>query len=180
MKIERVQGGSTDGRDTHKSHYYRHAFNTALLELGLLHHEASVVDPFARNCPWGEDTTNDIDITTKANHHQCGRDFLQSLPSACADVVLFDPPFSQRQAVEKYGAHTNLYTDGTYISDCMLAIERVLKPGGILLKLGFNSTRHRPTFELVRTWLVNFGGNRNDVIVTMWQMTQHTLREYGI
>lgn len=175
-EIERIQSGSRSGIETHESDFYKVAFDFAckLKSCGV------TIDPFARNCPWARENTNDIDITTDAHHHMDALDYLKGWENDAADLVLFDPPFSQRQAVEKYGAHTNLYTDGKYVSGCMAEIERVLVPGGLLLKLGYNSTRHCGTFDLVKMWVVNFGGNRNDVIVTLWRKGNHTLREWGM
>lgn len=176
--IERIQAGSNAGIETHESEYYKEAYDFACQFIENL--DGEVIDPFARNCPWAGENTNDIDITTEARHHMDALDYLKSWGNDAAALVLFDPPFSQRQAVEKYGAHTNLYTDGKYVSACMGEIERVLRAGGLLLKLGYNSTRHRDTFDLLKVWLVNFGGNRNDVIVTLWRKGNHTLREWGI
>lgn len=178
MEIERVQAGSRDSRATHESDFYKVAYDFALQFIE--DRDGEIVDPFARNCPWAGENTNDIDITTDAVHHMDALDYLKGWENDAAALVLFDPPFSERQAVEKYGAHTNLYTDGKYLSGCMAEIERVLVPGGLLLKLGYNSTRHRDTFDLVRMWVVNFGGNRNDVIVTLWRKGNHTLREWGM
>jgi len=178
--IERIQAGSRDSRATHESEYYRAAFEYACIRIAEEGVNPVYVDPFARDCPWAGENTNDIDITTDAVHHMDALDYLKAWENDAADLVLFDPPFSQRQAVEKYGAHTNLYTDGKYVSGCMAEIERVLVPGGLLLKLGYNSTRHRDTFDLVKMWVVNFGGNRNDVIVTLWRKGNHTLREWGM
>jgi predicted methyltransferase len=178
LHFERIQGGGADGTETHRSQYYIQAYEAALILVEK--RKPVIVDPFARNCPWAGPNTNDIDLTTDAVHHMDAADYLASIGDESVDLVLFDPPFSQRQATEKYGAHTNLYTDGRYVSRCIAEIERMLKPGGYLLKLGYNSTRHRDTFDLMKGWIVNFGGNRNDVIVTIWRKGSHTLREWGI
>lgn len=171
-----IQGGIQDAMDTHEGEYYRAGFTAAMDGMTA---RGVIVDPFARNCEWGT-LTNDIDPDTKAAQHLDAVDFLKTIPDRCADVVLFDPPFSPNQA-ERYGVGmSNIYTDGKYVSQCMKEIERVLKTGGRLLKLGYNSCRHRPTFRLQRVWLVNFGGNRNDVIMTLWGKSNHTLDEWGV
>lgn len=138
-----------------------------------------IADPFARNCQIGGKYTNDIDENTEARFNLDAKDFLCSMESGVFDGVIFDPPFSQRQAERYEAGHSNVYTEPGYVRDCMYEIERMLKPGGYLLKFGFNSTRHRQSFELQRMWSVNFGGNHNDTIVTLWRKEQHHLGEWS-
>jgi hypothetical protein len=171
--FERIQGGSLDGINTHESHYYELGFET------MLNHSINpvIVDPFARNCSWGT-LTNDIDENTVAQSHMDALLWLESIDDGIADFVLFDPPFSRRQADEKYTGHVNVYTDPGYVSKCFKEIVRILKDGGKVLKLGYNSTRHSTLLDFEKGWIVNFGGNRNDVIMTIWWKGQKTLDEY--
>jgi hypothetical protein len=60
----------------------------------------------------------------------------------------------------------------------MKEIERVLKPGGILLKLGYNSSKPSKNFDLLEIIVVNFGGTRNDVIVSIWKKNTTTLDNF--
>ena len=170
MRFERIQGGSLDGRDTHRSHYYELGFERMLNGS----RDPVVVDPFARNCTWGT-LTNDIDPKTNATDHVDALCWLELMPSRTADYVLFDPPFSGRQSDEKYAGHVNVYTDPGYVTKCFQEISRILKPGGKVLKLGYNSSRHSSLLDLEEGWIVNFGGNRNDVIMTIWVKAQTTL-----
>ena len=104
---------------------------------------------------------------------------VQEYPDAIKfDLCIFDPPFSGRQSDEKYDGHINVYTDPGYVKKCMIEVGKILKPGGYLLKFGYNSSRHLKCLELVKMWVVNFGGNRNDVIVTLWRNEQKTLQEW--
>lgn len=171
--FERIQGGSSDGINTHESHYYELGFET------MLHRSVNpvIVDPFARNCSWGT-MTNDIDENTDAQSHMDALLWLESIDRSIADYVLFDPPFSRRQAEEKYSGHVNVYTDPGYVTKCFKEIERILKNGGKVLKLGYNSTKHSKLLDLEKGWVVNFGGNRNDVIMTIWRKGQTTLDKY--
>lgn len=174
--MEMFYGSSRDGMETHESIYYRRAWEKVRSHYGP---DCVVVDPFARNCVWGT-ITNDLNPDTRADHHLDALDFMRGLDTESAEIVLFDPPFSPNQA-EAYGeGMSNIYTQGAYMSDLMREIERVLRGGGRMLKLGYNSTKHRPTFVLERVTLVNFGGNRNDVIVTQWMKSMSRLDSYGI
>jgi hypothetical protein len=188
MNFQRIVGGSFDSRETHKSQYYilgfarmvsRHFSDiTSLEKFGK--HKPLIADPFARNCDWATHT-NDIDPSTKADSHMDALEWLKTLETQSFDLVLFDPPFSKRQAEEKYEAgHVNIYTDSNYVSKSWGEIARILKPGGRALKLGYNSSRHSPVFELEQGWVVNFGASRNDVIMTLWQKRQTRIDDYWI
>lgn len=135
-----------------------------------------IVDPFARNCKWAT-CTNDIDPDTSAEIHMDALEFLRSIPfRGWADCVIFDPPFSPRQAEEKYqSGHINVYTDPGYVRKCMKEIVRLLKPGGVLIKLGFNSTRHDPILEATHLYYINSGGNHNDVCCSIWRIANERL-----
>lgn len=176
MTWERIQGGSSDGLDTHQTTYWKKIWKEILREEG--EHLDLIIDPFARNCEIAH-ITNDIDPETRAQFHLDAKVFLEDsvvLGLPCG-FVIFDPPFSARQADRYEAGHINIYTDPGYVSSCMKSIERLLIPGGRMLKFGFNSTRHSPLFRLLRGWVVNFGGNRNDVIVTLWEK-EMTLEDF--
>ena len=177
MRFERIQGGSSDGLDTHRSKYFQLGYRTMINPTPfkfLAHHKTA--DPFARNCSWGTHT-NDIDPSTEAQSHMDALEWLQSLPTGEFSYVLFDPPFSSRQA-EKYEAgHVNVYTDPGYVKKCFDEIFRVLTYHGLVLRLGYNSSRPNG-FEIKQGWIVNFGGNRNDVIMTILVKNQSTLGDF--
>jgi len=174
MRFSRIQGGSSDSRNTHQSHYYELGFERMLNGS----RDPVVVDPFARNCSWGT-LTNDIDPETNASNHMDALCWLESLDRQSADFVLFDPPFSKRQADEKYAGHVNVYTDPGYVKKCFKEIASILKPGGKVLILGYNSSKHSKILELEEGWIVNFGGNRNDVVMTIWRKAQTTLGDWA-
>lgn len=178
MKFEYHKGGSNDNRDTHLSKYYIDSFNYCLKLLKEKNIEGVIIDPFARLCKWG-DITNDINPAYKTDYNLDCVDFLNRMRSNISKLVLFDPPFSSRQCEEKYqNADVNLYTTDK-ISKCQKHIERILVPGGLVLKLGYNSNfTNRKNFDLICIKLVSFGGNRNDVIVSIWRKNTHTLNEF--
>ena len=177
MIIERFQGGSHDGIDTSESTYYVRGFNKALLKTKDV--EGEIIDPFARNCKWGT-IRNDMDPSIKTVHYNLeSLDFMKLMKTNSAKIVLFDPPFSDRQAKKYELGDTNLYCSGDgRIGKLCKEIERVLKPGGVMVKLGYNSSRPTKNFDLVELMVVNFGGTRNDVILSIWRKNTTTLHQF--
>ena len=189
MNFERMIGASSDGLETHKTGYYLKGFAEMIGSWykaqpgyawpGLV---PVICDPFARNCEWAGKWTNDIDSNTKAKFNMDALDFLKKMDKQKFDCVLFDPPFSQIQAERKYeSGHVNVYTDPKYVKQCFSEISRILRPGGKVLKLGYNSSRHSPVLDLDKGYIVNFGANRNDVIMTLWTKRQtHLNSDYWL
>ncbi len=169
--------------DTCETNYFRAAMEDLYPRLHRIKATASkppmIADPFARNCLIGHPHTNDIDPETRAEHHLDALDFLCSLDTGAFDAVLFDPPFSDNQARRYEHGTTNIYTSPGAIPLLMSEIERVLKPGGYLLKFGFNTSRHKGHFDLVRVLVVNHGGNHNDTLVSLWQKANHNLAAWS-
>ena len=177
--FERIIGGSADSGDTHKSAYFQvgiaHLVEDKMNNVFPRISDYTIADPFARNCMIGTHT-NDIDQNTKAIDHMDALVWLKTQEDQYFDSVIFDPPFSEIMADRKYLAgHVNIYTVPGYVSECFTQITRILKPGGKVLKLGYNSTRHHPLLDLKKGWIICFGGNRNDVIMTLWQKNQFHL-----
>ena len=55
-----------------------------------------IVDPFANDSTIGT-ITNDLNPKFDTDYHMDALDFLKSIDTAYADVVLYDPPYSPRQ-----------------------------------------------------------------------------------
>jgi len=182
MKYTRIQGEVRDSINTHETKWFR----KILSEVGrILHYsngridwDMTICDPFARNCTLGGKYTNDMNEETHAFNHMDALEWLKTLDSNKFDLVLFDPPFSEVQADRKYGEATNIYTIPGYVPACMKEIQRILKPGGWFLKFGYNTNSSHSDFEIKRVWNVHFGGNKNDVLVSYFQMNQTTLKEW--
>lgn len=181
--FKRYQAGSAEGLDTHNGKYYAHGFKRC----GIItsHLEGLVLDPFARYCPWG-DITNDINTDCPTTHHMDALEFLNlMLETHGANsfrIVLMDPPFSENQSrryeAEVDGEVSNIYTNPTLASKIFKAASKLVMPGGVLLKLGYNTTRPDEHMELVEGWTVNFGGQRQDVLMTIWKNPNSNLNSW--
>lgn len=121
-----------------------------------------VVDPFCGKSWWG---------TIRNDLAQGGVDaevFCRSL-HVVADAIIFDPPYSPRQISECYkGLGRKVTGEDTQNARLYKRVREplaaLLKPGGIALSFGWNSTgfgRGWPTEEIM---LVRHGGAHNDTI----------------
>lgn len=81
----------------------------------------------------------------------------------CFGTVVFDPPYSAHQAVVSY----NMGPRKQRVSHARDVVEYVLRPGGRVISLGWNSTGMSGGrgFEKEGLLLVNHGGSHNDTIV---------------
>lgn len=102
--------------------------------------------------------------------------YIKSIPYESQDIVLYDPPYSQRQLREMYDKQGISYDmNSSYWTKINKEIFRVLKPGGICIKFGWNSSRISEFVDIVETMLVCHGGMHNDTIVTVQRKLNHTL-----
>ena len=134
-----------------------------------------VVDPFARSSQWGT-ITNDLNPDTAALFHLPAEEFVTNdlFDNGCADVVLFDPPYSPRQIMECYQQiGRKCSTQDTQNARLYKAVkdglDRLLKPEGIAICCGWNSMGMGVGrgYELIEILLVPHGGAHNDTIVTV-------------
>ena len=172
-----TDGSAYKSADTHQlpafSKLYRIAMNLKISSNVL---QPRVVDPFARMCQWGT-VRNDINpnfFPQYTTHCMDALEFLSKEATQETDVVLLDPPFSDRQSNEEYGTN-NLYTNPKYISDLGKEIFRILKPNGLVIKCGFNSNPPGKGFDLLALHICNMGGSRNDILISLWRKNQKTL-----
>lgn len=133
-----------------------------------------IVDPFA-NTNKIATITNDLDPQYDTLYHMDATEFLKELPNDCADLILYDPPFSPRQVKESYrmlDMTVNMATtQASYWSRQKEEIARVVKSGGIAITCGWNSggIGLQRGFEPIEILLVAHGGWHNDTIVTVEQ-----------
>jgi len=174
-------GGS--GKDTHLHEGYQAAFAYArklMNKINLNNPNELILDLFARKCPWGT-IRNDLNnkFLKKGFTNVC-KDALQltkEFKNEEVDIILLDPPFSTRQAIDKYEevGRSNLYTDPKYMSTLGSECTRILAHNGIIIKVGYNSNAPSKDLTLKALMLSRYGASRNDVIYTVWQKTQTSL-----
>lgn len=142
------------------------------------------IDPFAGNNSRA-DITNDLNPNRPTTFHLDALDFLRLQPSNYYNGVLYDPPYSFRQAKECYNhygkdlfiQHDYIPTMMDYWASCKIEISRITKTDGIVISCGWNSNGigHNKGFELVELMLLAHGGSKNDTIITVERKTAYTL-----
>jgi len=130
------------------------------------------VDPFARNKRWAT-FTNDLNPTTKAEHHMDAEDFLNMLATqgVKADLVIFDPPYSPRQISECYKS-IGLEVGMKETQSALLyqrvrdSIAKICAPESVVLSFGWNTVGmgKRHSFQPIEIMLCCHGGAHNDTI----------------
>ena len=96
-------------------------------------------------------------------------DFCKSLDEASCDAVLFDPPYSPRQISECYksiGLKAAMADtqNGALYARVRAPLLRALKPGGIALSFGWQSSGFGRALTTLEVLLVQHGGAHNDTI----------------
>lgn len=149
----------------------------------------TVVDPFANNMNIKQYLreqdyfSNDIDNSYNCDCSLDAVDYLKGFIDNSVDIILFDPPFSNRQVSECYKklnkTVTQLDTSSSYFSKFKDEIARVLTPYGVCISCGWNSNGIGKTrgFKLVELLLVAHGGAHNDTIVTVEYKSNTKLKE---
>ena len=177
VRITRFNCLGLSSSDTHKltafEKLYRSAMNRNITRNNF---KPFVLDPFARTCLWGT-RRNDINpqfLKNYTTHCMDAIDFMKMNANETTDIILFDPPFSDRQSKEEYGTN-NLYANPKYISVIGNEIFRVLKPNGYVIKCGYNSNPPCKGLELVAMHICYFGASINDILITMWIKKQTSL-----
>lgn len=134
------------------------------------------IDPFSRNSIFKSHCayTNDANPAIKCTHNMDALDFCKLFKDEEFDGVLFDPPFSPRQAKEEYQGFGQECPDTSraFWSDRKNEAARVLKVGGIAICCGWSSGGLGKCngMELLEVLLVNHG-QQNDTIVTVERKT---------
>lgn len=132
----------------------------------------TIIDPFA-NSNTLANVTNDIDPSMPTLYHLDATEFLQLMPEKCADLVLYDPPYSPRQVAECYKKFNQTVdmktTQASYWSNQKKEIGRIVKSGGYCITCSWNSggIGKKYGFEIVEILLVAHGGWHNDTIVVV-------------
>jgi len=132
-----------------------------------------IIDPFANIGKWGH-ITNDLNPQMDTNFHLEALEFIRMFEDESVDVVLFEPPYSPRQAKELYesvGLDTlgGKRTQSSYWGDMKKEISRVLRVGGKVISFGWNSggMGNKELFHINHIRLIPHGGQHNDTIITV-------------
>jgi hypothetical protein len=138
------------------------------------------IDPFCRDSIFKKQMkfSNDANPDFAGTHNMDALDFLKLFPDQSFDGVLFDPPFSPRQAKEEYQGFGSECPDTTraFWADRKTEAARVVKINGYAICCGWTSggLGMKNGFELKEVLLVCHG-QQNDTIVTVEQKTSTTL-----
>ena len=101
-------------------------------------------------------------------------EYIQTQKSNSADVVTFDPPYSDYELGRHYLNKGISPSNGPYYKKLRNECFRVIKPDGKIIVFGWNSVRF-PGFKIERILLLNHGGMHNDTIITVQQKIQNSL-----
>lgn len=129
------------------------------------------IDPFAgENSP--AEFTNDINPNRPTKHHLHAIDFIVQLNGKEYDGILFDPPYSLRQAKECYegiGTKMSFEDSRKFPNNVKDVASNKIKTKGCAISFGWNSGGFGKSrgFELIEILLVPHGGHHNDTIVTV-------------
>ena len=100
--------------------------------------------------------------------------FLKMFESEKYDFVIYDPPFSYRQASEAYNSFGKeklemSVTNHKYWSCVKNEISRVLKPNGICMCCGWNTNGLGKSrgFKMDEILICSHGAGKNDTLVTI-------------
>ena len=132
-----------------------------------------IVDPFANNCTYGT-IRNDLNPEYGTEYCMDALEFLKSLKSESADLVLYDPPYSITQASQLYHAYgkEKLEVNVANMRYWKLVkdnIARILKPNGRVISCGWNTNGlgKGRGFEMTAILDIVHGGSKNDTLVTL-------------
>ena len=132
-----------------------------------------IVDPFANNCTYGT-IRNDLNPEYGTEYHMDALEFLKQLDDECADLVLYDPPYSITQASQLYHAYgkEKLEVNVANMKYWALVkdnIARILKPNGRVISCGWNTNGLGKGRGFVMTNILDIvhGGSKNDTLVTL-------------
>lgn len=140
-----------------------------------------VVDPFCGSSMRGTHR-NDLGMGGEDAGGWCEK--LLAEIGRSADAVLFDPPYSRRQIAECYaGIGRKATTADTQNAALYARVRRplaeLLKPGGIALSFGWQSSGFGKDWDTLEILLVQHGGAHNDTICVAQRKPAGNLNLFG-
>ena len=127
------------------------------------------VDPMSGyNSP--AEFTNDEDMNTPACSHIDALTYLKNIPDVSVTGAIFDPPYSYEKAKRLYKKkYPDTQVFFNYIRSCKKELCRIIKPGGYVILMGWNSNGlgMKNGFKLIEVLIVPHGWQKGDTIVTV-------------
>jgi len=119
---------------------------------------------------------NDLNPDRDADIHRDVSEIASEFDSMSFDTVVFDPPFDDLQAEDKY--------DSMRVDAVLAAFEQfaqLVRPGGAVITFGWNSwgMNSHPSFEREDTVLFQRGPVKRDVIATVDRRTSGAVTDGG-
>lgn len=146
------------------------------------------IDPFARNKRWAT-YTNDLNPDTAAECHKLARVFLRYLRTkgVKADLIIFDPPYSNRQIQECYQSiglnqpSFDEFSDMVHWSKEKDLCYDLLSAGGVFLQFGWHSNGMGKGrgMQIEEILLVAHGRAHNDTICMAERKLAHQPKMFG-
>lgn len=136
------------------------------------------IDPFSNSSKLAK-ITNDLNPEINSDYHMDAVDFLKTFDDNSIDFVFYDPPYSLRQVSESYkniGRQVTMAdTQSSWRTKHINEISRILKPNGIVISFGWNSSGvgKKRGFEIIEILLVAHGGSHNDTICVVEKKKQN-------
>lgn len=129
-----------------------------------------IVDPFANSAKYGT-ITNDLNPEYGTDYCMDALEFLKTIDTESADLVLYDPPYSITQAAQLYRDYGKeklemSVSNMAYWKACKDEVARILKTGGVVLSFGWNTNGlgKGRGFEMTDILIVSHGGSKNDTL----------------
>lgn len=121
----------------------------------------------------GEILHNDLNQEIEADTHYDALFIDRYFEPESFDTIILDPPYSMFQAVHSYNGFR--CQDITRVRK---AIDKLLKNGGIVISLGWNSTgmSKKRGYEKLAICIVSSGGSHNDIIITVERKMKGVLK----
>jgi hypothetical protein len=123
----------------------------------------------------GEIIRNDLHPERDADLHVDVATIASEFPAGSFDTVVFDPPFDDLQAADKYDS---LRADS--VLEAFKQFRGLVRPGGVVLTFGWNSwgMRSVEAFDREETVLFQRGPVKRDVIATVDRRTAGSVHDY--
>lgn len=120
-------------------------------------------------------TRNDINTDLDTDYHFEAKDALEYFDPNSFDTVILDPPFSIRNSILKYdGEHVGRWG---LVAD---AVNELVRPGGIVISFGHNSTGLGKTrgYRKEKLFIFNHKGGHHDTMCLIERQVNNELSNY--